>query len=406
MTVVAIGGGRPDARLRCAPRAALGLLAVVGLLAGCRLVGVSSADGGYASTCAVVDGGVVRCWGDNDYGQLGDGTTTDQEFVATTVVGIANAADVAVGEQHACALLDDGTVRCWGRRSEFQLGDGLWPSESEYSTVPVEVVGIASAVQIDAGEHHTCAVLESGSIECWGSNADGQLGFGWGWSTVPEVASGISTAVEVAAADRHTCALLADGSVMCWGDDDWGQLGNGAAPGSGTPVSVAGLTGVDQLSAGGRHTCALAVEQWLACWGTNFSGELGDGTLEQRDAPVMALGVDFATQVVTGSEHTCVNGAGTPHCWGRNHRGQLGDGTRTNRSVPTPVAISESVASIETGDDHTCALVLTDQLRCWGWNFHGQLGDGSRPWDALLPVVPAFEVTTTTPPPSTTTTAP
>jgi alpha-tubulin suppressor-like RCC1 family protein len=175
-------------------------------------------------TCALLGDGTVRCWGSNYFGQLGDGTTTDHTTPAT-VSGLSGATAVAAGVYHTCALLGDGTVKCWGQNISGQLGDGTTTNRR----TPVTVSGLSGATAVAAGEYHTCALLGDGTVRCWGANWTGQLGDGTTTNrrTTPVTVSGLSSATAVAASREHTCALLGNGTVRCWGANWYGQLGNG-----------------------------------------------------------------------------------------------------------------------------------------------------------------------------------
>ncbi len=215
---------------------------------------VTIATGG-AHTCARFADGSVKCWGRNDVGQLGIGTTTGPEFcivgtvfgsacsfTPVSVTGISIVTALATGGAHTCALLADGTVRCWGANFSGQLGNGTFTA----SSTPVLVSGLTSATAVTAGGIHTCALLADGSVKCWGSDSHGQLGNGapldpFSLSSTPLPVSGITTATAVAGGRAHTCALLADGTVRCWGDNDGGQLGNRTTARSSTPVPVVAI---------------------------------------------------------------------------------------------------------------------------------------------------------------------
>jgi alpha-tubulin suppressor-like RCC1 family protein len=195
--------------------------------------GATAVAAGDYNTCAIVSGGFVQCWGSNMYGEIGDGTTIDRPTPTTALV--AGATAVAVGSGHTCALVAGGAVQCWGRNDTGQLGDGTTTQRS----MPITAIG-ANAVSLavssfDYNPAHTCAVLASGAVECWGSNAFGQLGDGTTTDRyAPEtvIASG---AAAVTCGTRHTCALMLDGTVRCWGDDEYGATA-GSSPT--TPVSI------------------------------------------------------------------------------------------------------------------------------------------------------------------------
>jgi alpha-tubulin suppressor-like RCC1 family protein len=286
--------------------------------------------------------GGVKCWGNNSAGLLGDGTT-DQRLTAVDVVGLTSGvAAVSAGSfAHTCALTTAGGVKCWGNNNVGQLGDG---TTTERLT-PVDVVGLTSGVvAIDVGEAHTCALTTVGGVKCWGQNFAGHLGDGTTTErlTPVDVAGLTSGVVAVSAGQFHTCAVTTTGGIKCWGNNNSGQLGDGTTIEQLTAVDVSGLTsGVAAVSAGQQHTCAITNSGGLKCWGTNFAGQLGDGTTTERLTPADVTGLTSGVAAVTAdasSSHTCaLTTAGGVKCWGRNTLGQLGAGIPTNRLTPADV---------------------------------------------------------------------
>ncbi len=333
-----------------------------------------SAGSGHA--CMIKEGGTVSCWGHNDAGQLGDRTLTD--FSAPVdVVGLTSVVGIAAGGSHTCALLSDGTARCWGAGASGQLGNNGTVTKQ---LVPVVVSGLTGAVSVAAGGAHTCALLGDGSVRCWGSNGAGQLGDNTSSNRlVPVVVSGLSGAVAITAGNQHTCALLATGAARCWGFNATGQLGDGTTVPRRTPVLVADLDRAIAITAGGGHTCALRADGTGRCWGSNLSGQLGDGSTSQRVVPVTVAGLLNAIAITAGLQHTCaltVDGRG--HCWGNNGSGQMGNGT-TGGERHTQVVVSSSLSNgvaISAGSQHTCGLQADGSAKCWGSDSFGQLGDG------------------------------
>jgi alpha-tubulin suppressor-like RCC1 family protein len=265
-----------------------------GPLTGVESIASSSGD----FVCAVLVNGQARCWGDNGSGQLGRGTVTDKETLPGVVRAVGGAGpltgitSLSLGSRHACARLDNGQVRCWGDNGWGQLGDGTETDRSRPVPVrpPAGAGALTGVASVGLGDTHSCAVLTSGQARCWGDNADGQVGDGTGDDRRRPVAvrtvSGAGALTGVVAIDGgldHTCARVTGGQVRCWGTDSDGELGNGPGGASGRPVVVravsgAGpLTGVTALGSGDHHTCALVSGGGVRCWGSDQYGEAGDG---------------------------------------------------------------------------------------------------------------------------------
>jgi hypothetical protein len=277
-------------------------------------------------------------------------------------------------------------VRCWGYNPEGELG--IPPGQPSVHPTPVTVPGITTATQVAVGRNHTCAVLTDGTVRCWGDGTSGQLGNG---STVssstPVQVSGITTATKIVASDLHTCALLAFGSVMCWGSNSFGQLGDGTTTTRPAPVAVSGLTTARQLTAS-THVCAALVDLTARCWGQNNWRQLGDGDVEPYSAvPVQVRGTTAVIdQVAAGGGHTCLHRTdATVACWGLNNLGQLGTGDMLNRRFATAVPGLTNVLSVGSGVFFSCALLTDRTVRCWGDNLSGKLGNGTTQ-GSLVPV--------------------
>jgi alpha-tubulin suppressor-like RCC1 family protein len=306
---------------------------------------------------------------------VGTGPESDLSNVVTPAAPVAN---IAAGGAHTCAQLDPGTVRCWGSNSNGQLGDGTTTS----SPSPVTVTGISTATSVAAGATHTCAVLADGTVSCWGRNNFGQLGDGTTVdSSTPVTVSGITAATAINAGGDFTCALLSDGTLQCWGRNNQGQLGTGSLTpaSSSTPAAVAGVTNATSVSAGSMHSCAGLSDGTLRCWGRNNQGQLGNGTMSANSpSAVTVTGISTATTVDVGGNASCALLAdSTLRCWGANGDGQLGDGTMVNSSLPVAVSGISTATSVTAAGTHTCALLSDGTVSCWGANGNGQRGDGT-----------------------------
>jgi alpha-tubulin suppressor-like RCC1 family protein len=332
---------------------------------------------GGAHTCAVLPDKTAACWGDNANGKLGQTGVTILS-IPLTVPGLTEVASMAAGAQHTCALSTSGTVSCWGDNSQGQLGIGSTASK----TMPTAVLGLTDVVALKTHlSSTTCALKSNGSVSCWGSNANGDIGDGAVSSairTTPVQVANLSEVVSLAKGFGHTCALINDGTVKCWGLNDWGQLGDGTKLNRSLATAVLGITNAVSISAGDQHTCALLANGSVNCWGRNDDGQLGLGNLIGSLTPTLVPGLLSVVALELGSNHSCALNADTSVvCWGYNAAGQLGDGTTTKRAVPTTVAGLTNVAALTAGTVHTCALKTDGNMACWGWNGSGQLGDST-----------------------------
>ena len=339
---------------------------------------VSVGDG---FSCGVTTADRAYCWGSNRVGTLGTGSTTGPEVCqfewgcSTRPAAVAGGfafRQVSAGGEHACAVTTDDRVYCWGSNDSGQLGDGT----TTLRPAPVPVAADRRFRQVTAGSWHTCAVTLSDRVFCWGYNGAGQLGDSSMVNRLTPVrvhAAGLLFR-RVTAGGTHTCAVTAAGRAYCWGNNEWGQLGDRTKTARLTPVAVYGGLSFRSANAGQFHTCAVTTADRAFCWGYNFGRVLGDGSdAPRRLKPTAVVGDLEFRQVAAGSQRTCgvtigravycwgssptlVEGglsfdqvepsgshacglttSGLAYCWGRNSAGELADGTRTDR--PTPVAV-------------------------------------------------------------------
>ncbi|MEK6706645.1 MAG: Ig-like domain-containing protein, partial [Bdellovibrionota bacterium] len=362
---------------------------------------------GKSNTCALLGTGKVRCWGKNEAGQLGYGNTNtigNDETPASAgdvyVGGDVALKHVASGFTHSCALLSSGKVRCWGNNFWGQLGYGnttdIGDNETPASAGDVSVGG--DVVQVEAGYGHTCALLSTGKVRCWGL-AD-RIGYGntnnIGDDETPASAGDVNVGgdvVQISNGDLHTCVLLSTGKVRCWGKASSGRLGYGNAnnigddetPASAGDVNVGG--DVVQIATGYDHTCALLSSRKVRCWGDGTSGQLGYGnmsTIGDDETPASAGDVNVGADVIkitAGQYYTCaLLGTGKVRCWGyASSIGYNGYAIGDDEAPASAgdVGIGADVFKIKAGRDHTCVLTSTGNVRCWGTGYYGQLGYGN-----------------------------
>jgi alpha-tubulin suppressor-like RCC1 family protein len=271
------------------------------------------------------------------------------------------ATQIAAGGEHICALTSAGTVQCWGDDSSGQLGYD--PSTFTNPGVPMPVNGLPAGVTaITAGSSHTCALATDGSVWCWGSCQFGEIGGGCTSASFTPIKV-LSGATSIAAGGAHTCAVLTGGGAQCWGQNNYGQLGFGSSNSS-IPLTVksASVPAGSSLAAGQYHNCVLNSTGVIACWGSDMFGELGGVTTL---SPISA--------VTAGTFSTCALSQGGAYCRGRNSVGQLGNGvsdgpssTTTHPGFTSVIGLTSGVTAIASGDDHVCAVDSNTTVECWG----------------------------------------
>jgi len=369
--------------------AALSALAAVSAPTPSRAAG-TLAVGGYHA-CATLPNGHVKCWGSNNTGQVGDGTYQNNRPTPVLVKKVFEPFDIAAGRFHTCAVFSGSRTKCWGNNQFGQLGNGTTTRQIIATGVRGQV---GDFVLIAAGNQNTCAKRGGdGAVYCWGDGSRGQIGDGHFRDRLKprQIVEDLSVR-QIAvgglgvSGDGHACLETSRGVVKCWGANSQGQVGDGTTTNSALPLRVlddtllfARLPGV--LAAGGIHTCAVTKRQRLMCWGDNSQGQLGVGTFTDHLGPVLVKGIRrfLVWSVAAGDLFTCavVGDAHRVVCWGQNSDGQLGDGTTTIRNVPVFVQGLSNVTEIGAGARHACARLANRRVKCWGDNSSGQLGNGT-----------------------------
>ena len=385
---------------------------------------------GQDHTCALLHGHNVKCWGIGEFGRLGYEDTSDRgdngdemgsDLPKVDLGTGRTAVQISAGGYHTCAILDDGNVKCWGNGSNGRLGYGNTFNRGDSSgemgdNLPTVDLGSGrTAVHIDAGFAHTCAVLDNGALKCWGNGGDGRLGYGSTLSRglsngemgdqLPPIDLGTGrSAVEVALGKFHTCAVLDDFSVKCWGLGDHGRLGQGDTRSRGVQQGEMGddLPAVDlgtgrtalHVAAGERYTCVVLDDGAVKCWGGGSGYAYGDTSTRGNNPdemgdnlPIVDLGTGrTAVQIRAGDFHICVLlDDATLDCWGISFfTGRLGYG-HTDDIGDDPdelgdflpavdVGSGRTVLQVDCGLAHTCARLDDQTVKCWGWGNRGRLG--------------------------------
>lgn len=311
-------------------------------------------------SCARTSAQEVYCWGDDQYGQLGDGATGER--LRPVRLAVKGAVQLGLGNYYGCARLAGGSVVCWGSRKKGSIGDGR-PKEG--FTTPVEVPGIEGAQSVFVGKTMACAMGGDARVRCWGQ----RWTFLGDFLLLPTEVPELRGAARLAMSFGHHCVQQAEGgAVRCAGEPRSLDMVGGLR----TEV-----VDVRAFSPNGWGMCAVTGGGALVCWGT-VEDDGYSPSLQWARPTVMPAPVPFK-QVAVGGSHVCaVDAEGAVWCFGRNGEGQLGDGTRTPRLALARVAGVDGVVNIAAGEAHTCALTREATLWCWGRNKNGQLGDGTR----------------------------
>ena len=321
-----------------------------------------------------------------DVANLHYGTPSCTDTCSVDVDACFGTSMLALGGQHSCALLSSGKVRCWGDNIDGQLGTGTTTS----SLAPVEVPGLTDIVQISSGAAHTCALNQSNEVYCWGNNTQGQIGTGNTLTqTTPQRVTGLPNSISsIAVGNFSSCALDTTGDIYCWGDNRFGALGFDSMGNMVTQPTKADLTGATAIAAGGGNTCAIKSGE-VHCWGDLL-------TSVSPDTPWMSAEIQGAsniTQISVGLTHACaLSNNNAVLCWGANFAGQLGTNDMIDSAINAKVTLKpsgsqqlSSIVEIKAGGFFSCAISSLDKVYCWGQNGQGQLGINTGQ-DQLRPV--------------------
>jgi alpha-tubulin suppressor-like RCC1 family protein len=334
--------------------------------------GVKMVSLGHGHSAAITTNGDLYIWGDNDCGQLGDGTKTNR---SKPVKIMSDVASVSLGYNHSAAITKNGDLYTWGENLDGQLGDGTKTNSSK----PVKIMSNVASVSL--GDWHSAAITTSGDLYTWGANYYGQLGDGTSGATASMRSTPVKIMSNVASVSlgySSSAAITTNGDLYTWGWNNCGQLGDGTTTDSSTPIKI--MSNVANVSLNhddscGEYSAVITTSGDLYTWGYNEDGQLGDGTTTSRSTPVKIM--SNAVSVSLGKAHSAaITTNGDLYTWGNNlWFGELGDGTTTNRS--TPVKIKSNIASVSLGGYHSAAITTNGNLYTWGRNDDGQLGNGT-----------------------------
>jgi parallel beta-helix repeat protein len=338
---------------------------------------VPSIVNGDFHSLALTEEGSVWAWGRNDYGQLGNSSTSN-ENIPVQVKDLNDITAIAAGRFHSMGLKQDGTVWAWGGNNSGQLGD----SSTSEQRIPVQVKNLNDVTAIAAGRSHSLALKKDGTVWAWGYNAYGQLGDSSTSSkSMPVQVKDLNHVIAIAAGRYHSLALNQDGSVWTWGSNEYGQLGNSSTSNKSIPVQVKDLNHVIAIVSGEYHSLALKQDGSVWAWGFNSNGQLGDSSTSNKSIPVQVKDLtNDVIDIAVGVAHSlALKQDGSVWAWGSNEYGQRGDSNTPDKSTPVQVKDLINVIDISAGGDHSLALKHDGYVWAWGSNEYGQLGDSSTP---------------------------
>ena len=314
----------------------------------------------------ITEDGSLYIWGDNYYGQLGDGTNKNGRIYPPTKI-MDNATTVSLGYRHSAAITENGSLYIWGQNDSGELGDGT----TTHHHTPTKVMD--SVEMVSLGLYYSAAITEDGSLYTWGANYYGNLGDG---TTTNRYAPTkiMDNVAMVSLGYYHSAAITEDGSLYTWGCNESGQLGDGTATDHYMPTKI--MDNVAMVSLGLYYSAAITEDGSLYTWGSNYRGSLGDGTNKNVNIKTPTKIMDNVAMVSLGDYHgAAITEDGSLYTWGYNEYGQLGDGTTTDRYIPTK--IMDNVAMVSLGELHSAAITENGSLYTWGRNMQGSLGDGT-----------------------------
>ena len=346
------------------------------------LTGVTAIAAGQAHSLALKGDGTVWAWGDNQYGELGIGTITPpyQNNTPVQVTGLSGVAAIASGFAHDLALVSDGTVWAWGNNQDGELGNG---SSAATSATPVQVSGLSGAVAVAGGLYHSLALRSDGTVWAWGNNQNGELGNGTTTNSLtPVQVNSLSGVTAIAGGSYYSMALQSQAVGAGWGSNHYGQLGNGTTTNANMPVPVSGLSGLTGIAGHQISSFALKSDGTIWAWGDNSFGELGNPTNANTSTPVTTpvpvSNISGATAIAAGNGFSlALKNDGTVWAWGFGFDGELGNGTTTNSATPVQVSNLSGMTAISAGNVHSLALKSDGTVWAWGFNFAGELGNGT-----------------------------